>query len=125
MTTMETVSLINRLTTDSDERQELWVHYLENSDIAALSNHLARIRKAFSEEDLLQITLWKQTKNPSDSKLLDLFEHFTALEQSVMRLLALGATLQDISGIKIISVARLRHIISVIHEQEVWKHYGA
>lgn len=121
MATTKTVEMINRLTTDSDERQELWVRHLENGDINALSDHLAEIRKTFSEEKLLQITLWKQVQTVSDFKLLDLFEHFTTLEQSVMRLLALGASLTEIGCIKRTSTARISHIISVIHEQKVWE----
>lgn len=41
------VWVINRLTLDEDERQELWVRYLEygEDDIADLLSYLARIRK--------------------------------------------------------------------------------
>lgn len=121
MKTVELVGLINRLTTDKDEQQELWVHYLENSDVSALSNHLDEIRKKYTEEQLLQITLWRHVENPSDLNLQWLFDNFSELEQSIIRLLILGATLQQISGIKNIGVARMRHIVSVIREQKCWE----
>lgn len=121
METRKTASLIDRLTSDNDERQELWVRYLENSDVSALCVHLAKIRKIHSEEQLLQVTLWRQVYNKADLKLLNLFDHFTDLEQAVMRLLALGATVEEISGIKDIPNIRVRHIISVIRENPCWK----
>lgn len=121
MKVAETAGQINRLTTDNDERQELWVHYLESRDLSSLANHLAKIRDRWTEEQLLQITVWKQLENPSDLNLQFLFDNFTDLEQSVIRLLVLGANIQQISSIRSIGVARLRHIITVIRENECWK----
>lgn len=121
METPEPAGLINQLTTDNDERQELWVHYLQHSDVSALSGYLSKIRKTFSDEQLLQITIWKRAKSAPEHNLLRLFDHFSDLEQSVMSLLALGATLEEISGIKSISVVRIRHIVAVIRENEAWK----
>ena len=121
MKTAEMVGLINHLTTDKDEQQELWVHYLENSDISALSDYLSQIRDQYSEEQLLQITVWRRLENPSDFNLQWVFDHFTDLEQSVIQLLILGVSLQQISGIKNIGLARLRHVISVIRENKAWE----
>ncbi len=121
MKTAEMVSLINHLTTDNDERQELWVHYLENSDIFALSDYLAQIRNQYSQEQLLQITVWKKLDKPSDFNLQWVFDHFTDLEQSVIQLLILGVSLQDISSIKTIGLVRLRHVISIIRQNPAWR----
>lgn len=121
MKTVEPVSLINHLTTDNDERQELWVHYLENSDVTALSEYLTQIRKQYSEDRLLQITVWRQLENPSDFNLQWVFDHFTDLEQSVIQLLILGVSLRDISSIKNIGLMRLRHIVSIIRENPAWE----
>jgi len=115
------VSLIDRLTTDKDEQQELWAHYLVNSDISALSDYLEQIRKQFSEDELLQITVWKKLDNPSDFNLQWIFEHFTDLEQSVIQLLILGVPLLDISSIKNIGLMRLRHVIAIIRENPAWE----
>lgn len=123
MKTTDPATLIDDLTTDSDEQQELWVHYLENSDLAALSNHLLEIRRKYSEERLLQITLWRSIENPSDLNLQFLFDNFSELEQSVIRLLVLGATISEISGIKNVGEARLRHVITIICEQDCWKEF--
>lgn len=121
MKTVKTANLIDRLTTDNDERQELWVRYLEDNNVSILSDYLADIRKKYSEEQLLQITIWKRIENPSDLNLQWLFDNFSELEQSITHLLMLGADIQQISGIKRIGVGRLRHIISIICENKVWE----
>lgn len=123
MKTVELGCLINHLTTDNDEQQELWVRYLENSDVTALSDHLAEIRKQYSEEQLLQITVWRKLENPSDFNLQWIFDNFTDLEQSVLHLLIMGISLQQISSIKSIGPARLRHVISVIRENKAWEEF--
>jgi hypothetical protein len=115
------VGQIDRLTQDNDERQELWVRYLENGEVSALSDYLAQIREQYSEEELLQITVWRQLENPSDLNLQWLFENFTDLEQSILQLLILGVPLQQISSIKSIGLMRLRHVISVIRENKAWE----
>ena len=125
MKTMETVSFINHLTTDKDEQQELWVHYLENNDLSALSSYLSQIRQQYSEEELLQITIWKQIKDPSDFNLQWVFDHFTDLEQSVIQLLILGVALSDIACIKAIGINRLRHVISIIQQNPAWETFPA
>jgi hypothetical protein len=124
MTTEEMASLINCLTSDNDERQELWVHYLENGDARSLCYHLEKIRKQFSEDQLLQVTIWKRASTHSENALLSLFENFTDLEQSIMSLLALGASLPMIGGIKGIGVVRLHHIIAVVREHPCWNEDG-
>lgn len=121
MKTVELANLISHLTPDKDEQQELWVCYLENSDVSMLSDYLEKIREQYSEDKLLQITVWKQLENPSDFNLSWLFDHFTDLEQSVIQLLILGISLQEISSIKTIGLNRLRHIISVIRESKAWE----
>lgn len=123
MKTAQLVGLIDRLTIDNDERQELWLRYLENSDISELSDYLEEIRKQYSEEQLLQITVWKQLENPSDFNLQWIFDNFTELEQSVIQLLILDVPLQQICSIKGIGLARLRHVISVIRENKAWEQF--
>lgn len=123
---VEKASAITSLTQDEDEQQQLWVHCLEtgNDDVDALSRHLDRIRQQFSEDELLQITIWRRISNNKDFDLLGLFDQFSDLEQTIMRLLAIDATLQEISGITEIGVVRLRHVISVIREHEAWKKFN-
>lgn len=121
MKTEVVASQIDRLTQDNDERQQLWVRYLENSDITALSDYLAQIREQWSEQELLQITVWRKLENPSDLNLQWLFDHFTDLEQSVLQLLIFGLPFQQICSIKGIGPVRLRHIISVIRENKAWE----
>lgn len=121
MKAAETADLIDQLTTDNDERQELWLHYLQNSDTSAFTTYLSKIRRTFSEDQLLQVTIWKRARTAPEFGLLQLFAHFTDLEQSVMQLLALGATIEEIGTIKNTSVARIRHVVSIIRENDAWK----
>jgi len=126
MKTEAVMNLINHLSKDDDERQTLWVNYLESGrDVSLFVDHLAAIRQKYSEEELLQITVWKHISNPSDLNLQFLFDNFSLLEQSVIQLLILGATLQQIGSIKDIGLGRLRHIISIIAESECWEQFDA
>ena len=119
MKTAETSTLINCLTEDRDERQELWVHYLEHNDISALPDHLSVIRKTWTEDQLLQVDIWRHF-SIANNKYAYMQYEFTELEQSVMQLLAMGATVNQISSIKGIQSVRVRHIISVIREHPCW-----
>ena len=121
MQTAETARFISRLTTDKDEQQELWVHYLENNDLSALSSYLSQIRKQYSEDELLQVAVWRQIADPSDYNLQWIFEHFTDLEQSVIHLLILGVSLPDIANLKTIGINRLRHVVSIIQQNSAWE----
>lgn len=123
MKTVELAGQIDRLTQDKDEQQELWVRYLENGDVSLLSDYLAQIREQYNEDQLLQITVWRQLENPSDLNLQFLFENFTELEQSVLHLLILGISIHQISSIKGIGLARLRHVISIIRENKAWEQF--
>ena len=119
-TVVETVRAINRLTQDEDEQQELWVYYLQSGDDDAFSAHLAEIQEINREAHLLQVALWTRVSECCRPVLPDLLDKFTDLEQSVMCLLALGATLEEIGSIISVGATRLRHVISVIREHEVW-----
>jgi hypothetical protein len=93
---------------------------LAQDDAVVLSTQLVRICRTFSQEDLIQVTLWRRASSTAEVDLLSLFDQFTDLEQTVMRLLAIRIPLQEISGITNIGGVRLRHMISVICEQEAW-----
>lgn len=117
---MKPEQLINRLTRDKDERQELWVLFLEHKDTSLLSFNLSQIRNRIAVADLLQRDIWIYTSGLADSSWLTLLCSFTLLEQSVMSLLALGATTFEISAIRGIKSVRLNHIIAVIRENPCW-----
>lgn len=123
--TEKTAKAINSLTSDEDERQELWAHYLEkgDDDLTALSIFLDKFRKQYSEDELLQITVWKQANTLDHQILLNFFENFSELEQTVMRLLILDVPLDGIASIMNFDVVQLRHIISIIRLNEAWTNF--
>jgi hypothetical protein len=118
MKTPEVQKLINQLTSDKDEQQELWVYHLERNDVTLLPARLEELRSTSKEVELLQVDLWKRTSH-RHVRSLDIGD-FSQLEQSVMHLLALGATISEISGIKRLHASKVEHVISVIREHPYW-----
>ncbi len=117
--------LINCLTENEDQRQDLWVYYLSGHSPSTFASHLDKLNKEFIVDSQLQELLWEVFLNPPSDKFKDLLNHFSEIEQSVVCLLALGLTVSELSGYKRISEIRIRHVISVIKENECWEElYG-
>ena len=127
MSPIEQVSqLINCLTKDEDQRQDLWVHYLSGHSPSTLASHLSKLKKEFSNDTDLQHLLWDVFNNPPSDKFKELLTNFSEVEQSVVCLLALGLSIGELSGYKGISEIRIRHVISVVKENDCWEElYGA
>jgi hypothetical protein len=119
-------SLINCLTNDEDLRQELWVHHLSANSVDSLSEHLQKIQKEYTEDLLLKDSVWQLIKNPPSGKFQETLNVFSEFERSVICLLMLGLTVENISTIKGISQVRIRQSISAIRYNRVWREeYGA
>jgi hypothetical protein len=117
--------LINCLTNNEDQRQDLWVHYLSGHSASTLASHLDQLSKEFSSDSELQPLLQEVFHNPPSDKFKDLLSHFSEIEQSVICLLALGLTVSQLSKYKGISEIRIRHVISVVKEKDCWEElYG-
>ena len=117
--------LINCLTKDEDQRQDLWVHYLSGNPVSTFTSHLDKLNAEFNDDSNLQELLWFVFKNPPSEKFRDLLNNFSDVEQSVVCLLALGLTVGQLSRYKGISEIRIRHVISVITENDCWEElYG-
>lgn len=117
--------LINCLTKDEDQRQDLWVHYLSGHSSSTLASHLEKLNKEFRNDSDLQHLLWDVFSNPPSDKFKELLTHLSDIEQSVVCLLALGLSISELSGYKRISEIRIRHVISVIKDNDCWEElYG-
>ena len=117
--------LINCLTKDEDRRQDLWMYYLSGNEETALSSHLDKLTKEFDADSQLQELLWVVFKNPPSDKFRVLLGNFSEIEQSVVCLLALGLTISQLSKYKGISEIRIRHVISIVKENDCWEEiYG-
>lgn len=120
-TTKEVSDLINCLTNDEDLRQDLWVHYLGGNPLDSFESHLRNIESEQADEkDLRHVTYYLLNNPPSQAFYL-LLTKFTAFEQSIMCLLALGFTISQISRYKSISEVRIRQAIVAIRYNKVWE----
>jgi hypothetical protein len=114
-------NLINSLTNDEDQRQDLWVHYLSGHSPDSFASHLKKISVESSIEREFQAQLWHAFKNPPSEKFTRLLSKLSDVEQSIVCLLALGLTLSELSGYKGISQIRIKQVISVIKENDCWE----
>jgi len=112
---------INSLTNDEDYRQELWVHYLSGKPSAALNNRLTQIKRENEQYEKLQEAVWTMYRNPPSPELLSFIKCFSEFEQSIMFLLLLGLSVNDVSEYKGISLIRIRQIITAIRNNPVWE----
>jgi DNA-directed RNA polymerase specialized sigma subunit len=118
-------NLINCLTNDEDQRQNLWIHYLSGNPPSSFASYLSKIEREFSLDSQIQQTLWDTHSNPKTDKFQELLVNFSEIEQSVLCLLALGLTISEISSYKGISEVRIRQLISVVRYNECWEEiYG-
>jgi hypothetical protein len=122
----ETVSnLINCLTDNEDERQELWLHYLNGNAPCTFASHLDKINRVFTADTEIQEQLWNVLNNPPSEKFQQMLSCFSEIEQSIVCLLALGLTTDQISGYKGITEIRIKQVISVVRENNCWEEiYG-
>lgn len=117
--------LINCLTKDEDQRQDLWVHYLSGHSPSTFVTYLDQLNKELSMDCELQPLLWEAFHNPPSDKFKNLLNNFSEIEQSVVCLLALGLTVSELSRYKRISEIRIRHVIFIVKEKECWEElYG-
>ena len=126
MNPTETVnSLINCLTNDEDQRQDLWVHYLNGNPPSSFASYLSKINKEFNADTELQERLWQVSRRDDSSKFQELLSNFSDIEQSVLCLLALGLSVSRISSYKGISEVRIRQLIAIVRYNKVWEEtYG-
>jgi hypothetical protein len=122
----ETVSnLINCLTNDEDQRQELWLHYLSGNAPSTFASYLDKVNKEFTADSELQQRLWDIFQNPPSHRFEVLLSRFSEVERSIVCLLALGLSVSEISGYKSISEIRIKHVISIIKDNDCWEElYG-
>ena len=117
--------LINCLTNDEDKRQELWMHYLSGNEPSTLASHLYKIDREYTLDSEIQSYLWDIFKNPPSERFQTLLSHFSEIERSIVCLLALGLTVEQVSGYKGISQVRIQQVITVVRYNDCWSElYG-
>jgi len=111
---------IETLSQDEDERQDLWVAYLEDPYFD-LSSRFIEIKSRNDANDIILSNLINYLQSPPTSEMLELLDNFTELERSVMILLVIGFTKEQVSKYKMIEMLRLQQMINNISTHPIWE----
>jgi len=111
---------IETLSQDEDERQDLWVAYLEDPYFD-LSSRFIEIKNRNDANDIILSNLINYLQSPPTSEMLELLDNFTDLERSVMILLVIGFTKEQVSKYKMIEMLRLQQMINNISTHPIWE----
>lgn len=111
---------IETLSQDEDERQDLWVAYLEDPYFD-LSSRFIEIKNRNDTNDIILTNLINYLQSPPTSEMLELLDNFTDLERSVMILLVIGFTKEQVSKYKMIETLRLQQMINNISTHPIWE----
>jgi hypothetical protein len=115
--------VISCLTSNEDDRQDLWVSYLSGTPLDALTVKLETNRQESEENSLLETAAYQIMSELNNSDLIALISKFSILEQSIMLYLAYGLSPEAISRYKRISYIRIQQIISTIRSNSSWESY--
>lgn len=111
---------IETLSQDEDERQDLWVAYLEDPYFD-LSSRFIEIKSRNDANDIVLTNLINYLQSPPTSEMLELLDNFTDLERSVMILLVIGFTKEQVSKYKMIEMLRLQQMVNNISTHPIWE----
>ena len=111
---------IETLSQDEDERQDLWVAYLEDPYFD-LSSRFIEIKNRNDANDIVLTNLINYLQSPPTSEMLELLDNFTDLERSVMILLVIGFTKEQVSKYKMIETLRLQQMVNNISTHPIWE----
>lgn len=111
---------IETLSQDEDERQDLWVAYLEDPYFD-LSSRFIEIKNRNDANDIILSNLINYLQSPPTSEMLELLDNFTELERSIMILLVIGFTKEQVSKYKMIEMLRLQQMINNISTHPIWE----
>ncbi len=113
--------MINNLTADNDERQELWILYLSGTPTYDLCLELERIRLDDVEE--LKHSIFQLLINPLSEDLQRTIKQFSDFEKDIIYHLLLGLDIDSIGEYKGISGVRVRQTLSTIRKSSFWERY--
>ena len=109
--------LINHLTNNEDERQDLWVAYLTGTPSTSLHSILPRLAVSETIEQQFKPQIQHLISNPLPQDFID---YLTENERVVMCLLMLGCDLGTISRYNGISEVRNHQIMVSLKESNAW-----
>lgn len=118
----EIMLLINNLTDNKDHRQDLWVHYLSGNSKASLSQYLKTIR-SYEDSEIHRVadTVCWLLHYHGEYEFQLFLEGFSELEQTIMCLLAIGCSVQEISQYRNLSIIRVQQVVTTIRNHSKWE----
>ena len=112
---------IDKISSNEDDRQDLWVRYLENPDSDLYSNiediSFKNSVKNRSTSDIVNL----YTSTLKAGFVQDILNNFTDLERSIIVLILLGLSNEQISRYKMIGLLRLNQTLHNISLHPVWE----
>jgi hypothetical protein len=116
------LQLINQLTKNEDERQDLWIAYLTGTPSESLHKVLPTLELSQQIQDQFKPQIHQLISSPLPQEFID---YLTETERVVVCLLMLGCSLGTISKYNGISEVRIRQIMVSLKESNAWdKLYG-
>jgi hypothetical protein len=112
--TQQVSSLINCLTNNEDERQDLWVHYLSGNSERSFASKLQELQQVNEDDLKIKEALLTLYKAQSNEKLTAIFSTFSDFERHIVFLLLIDFSPDQISSYKGISEVRIRQAIQAI-----------
>lgn len=115
---------INSLSSDEDERQEMWVRYLETPDsIIDLEEESNKIKLANELDDIIIKNIVVLFESNPSKEMVDILNVFSELEKSILILLILGLSKEQISKYKKIDMLHLTQLLRNLSTHSVWGEY--
>jgi hypothetical protein len=117
-------SKIDLLSHNDDERQDLWVSYLEDPE-CDFSSKLLEIKNKNEEKELIIFNIVHIMSSHPSPEMIELLDNFTELERSVLILIALGFNKEQISKYKMIDAMRLQQLMDNLSTHPIWEKFLA
>lgn len=118
---MTTKRLIENLTDDEDLRQELWVHFLSGYNS---SSFVSKLETIYLQQAILldyQTKIANYLRFPLSTELESALNMLAPLEASILTMVALGFSVDQIARYKDICPIRLNQLILSIRGSNVWE----
>jgi len=100
------------------------LHHINGNQPSTFAQKLTSIRHEHDKQERFMHALSGFFIDPPSSKLIKLLDSFSDFERSIMFLLLLGFSVNDVSEYKGISCIRIKQSIASIKKHTVWKEYG-
>ena len=115
---------IDRLSLNEDDRQDLWVAYLQDPDVN-FPNTLDNIKFHRSVQEQISANIVACFYSISHDYTHDALDIFTELERSILILLMIGLSIEQISRYKMIGMLRLQQMLDNVSTHPIWEELRA